>query len=150
MNMEFIIIAILIINLLILILIGYSNNKKTRSKSKNYGVFSSKLNNLEFELKQYIAKNIMLENRIDFLQVHLDRYVKWFDDSNIAFPKLDTKSFTKPTESIDSDLLNIVKGSKKSTIKPTKVYVDVIMHKYDLSRKQAYNKAYYELNKNKK
>lgn len=154
MSIEVAIIGILVINLLAFGINELRRLKKRKRRASNYGKINNKIDNLEFNLKEQLTKNKMLENRIDFIQVDLDRYVKWFEDSNISVPILNTNSLnldntsTKPTESVKSNLVDKLKD-KKETIKPNDIEIREYMYKYDLSRQQAYRKLYYQLNKKK-
>lgn len=154
MSIEVAIIGILVVNLLAFGINELRRLKKRKRRASTYGRINNKIDNLEFNLKEQLTKNKMLENRIDFIQVDLDRYVKWFEDSNISVPILNTNSLnldntsTKPTESVKSNLVDKLKD-KKATIKPNDIEIRKYMYKYDLSRKQAYRKLYYQLNKKK-
>jgi hypothetical protein len=143
---EYAIIGILIVNISLLFIKEFRRIKRKSKRSSRYAKLNDKISNLDYICKECMLKNDLIENRIDFIQVHLDRYVKWLQDSHITLPNI-PKDLTKPTESIKNELVNMVKDSKKGTTKPSKLYVDILMNKHDLSRKKAYNKAYYELNK---
>ena len=154
MSIEVAIIGILVVNLLAFGINELRRLKKRKRRASTYGRMNNKIDNLEFNLKEQLTKNKMLENRIDFIQVDLDRYVKWFEDSNISVPILNPNSLNldnispKPTESVKSNLVDKLKD-KKPTIKPNDIEIRKYMYKYDLSRQQAYRKLYYQLNKKK-
>lgn len=156
MSIEVAIIGILLVNLLAFGINELRRLKKKKRRASTYGRMNNKIDNLEFNLKEQLTKNKMLENRIDFIQVDLDRYVKWFEDSNISVPILNTNSlslddtYTKPTESVKSNLVDKLKDTKDTTARPSDVGIRNYMYKYDLSRKQAYSKLYYELNRDLK
>jgi len=143
---EYAVIGILIVNITALFIKEFRRIKRKSKRSSRFSKLNDKISNFDYMFKEYMVKNELIENRVDFIQVHLDRYVKWIEDSHITLPDI-PKDLTKPTESIKNELVNMVKDSKKGTAKPSKLYVDILMKKHDLSRKQAYNKAYYELNK---
>lgn len=147
MTIEYAIIGILIVNISALLIRELRRYKRKRNRSSRYGKLNHKISNLDFTLKECMVKNEMLENRIDFVQVHLDRYVKWFEESNITLP-IPIKDTTKPSESIDNPIVNKLKPSKK-VVKKTPSKKEVT--KYAIAKKISYNRAYgrlyYKLNK---
>ena len=162
MTTEHAIIGILIVNLLAFVIRELRVKQKNQQKAFHLNKCNNledKMNSLNFTINEFKLKNEILENRVDFLQVHLDRYTTLLEsyptESDGYFvkeyeikPKQKGKSYTKPSDSVKSKVVKKIKPKTK-TKKPTKKQIQKLIDKYNLTQRQAYRKAYYNRNKKK-